>query len=162
MRNAVAVAAAMSVTKYTVSWNSVTRWKRCWNGTVSRKPNSTWTPGIATRSSFSSSIIWRFSRSCWSSLRSCGRSGASFDMATGIPGAAALQAAGASAAGGAEPGLRGAGDRRDRVAHRVDRPADEARDVHLRHPDRPRDLALGHALVVAQVQDLALAGAERL
>src|SRR5262245_36753532 len=50
--------------------------------------------------------------------------------------------------------------RLDRVAHRVDRAADEPRYVHLRHADRARDLALREALVVAQSDDLALAGAE--
>jgi hypothetical protein len=37
--------------------------KRCWKGAVSRNARSTWTPGMTTRSSCSSSISSRSSRS---------------------------------------------------------------------------------------------------
>src|SRR3954471_1359717 len=47
--------------------------KRCWNGTASRKANRTCTPGSATRSSLSSSMSWRLSRSCSASSRSAKR-----------------------------------------------------------------------------------------
>ena len=47
--------------------------------------------------------------------------------------------------------------RDDGVAQRVDRAADEPRDVHLRDPDLVGDLALGQPLEEAQAQDLALA-----
>src|SRR5919202_4380480 len=137
MRNAVATAAAMSVAKYTVSWNSVTSRKRCWNGTVSRKPKRIWTPGIATRSSLRSSIIWRLSRSWSSSVRSSRRSGS---RAVVMPRRYARARGDSSRAR----------HRLDRVAHLVDRAADEPRDVHLRDAHGHRDLALGQALVVAQ------------
>src|SRR3954452_4854702 len=147
MRNAAATAAATSVAKYTVCWKSVTWLKRCWNGTVSRKPKRICTPGIATRSSLRSSIICRLRRSCSSSLRSSRRS---CSPAGVMPRGYARAPRDSSRAC----------DRLDRVAHRVDRAADEPRDVHLRDADGTGDLALGEALVVAQADDLALALAE--
>src|SRR3954452_2774095 len=145
MRNAAATAAATSVAKYTVCWKSVTWLKRCWNGTVSRKPKRICTPGIATRSSLRSSIICRFRRSCSSSLRSARRS-----CSSGMPRRYARARGDSSRAR----------HRLDRVAHRVDRAADQPRDVHLRDAHGTGDLALGEALVVAQADDLALARAE--
>jgi hypothetical protein len=65
IRNAAPAAAAISATMYITSAAPVTWWNRCVNGSVKRKANSTCTPGSATRSSFSSSISSRSSRS-WS------------------------------------------------------------------------------------------------
>src|SRR3954469_3678428 len=147
MRNAAATAAATSVAKYTVCWKSLTWLKRCWNGTVRRKPNRIWTPGIATRSSLRSSIIWRFRRSWSSSLRSSRRSGS---RAVDI---AARYARARRDSSRARHGV-------DRLAHRVDRAADQPRHVHLRDADGAGDLALREALVEAQAHDLTLALAQ--
>src|SRR3954452_1255945 len=146
MRNAAATAAATSVAKYTVCWKSLTWLKRCWNGTVSRKPNRICTPGMATRSSLRSSISCRFRRSCSSSVRSSRRS--------------CSRTAIAARYARARRDSSRARDRLDRVAHGVDRAADQPRDVHLRDADGPRDLALREALVVAQANDLPLALAQ--
>src|SRR3954470_3493216 len=147
MRNAAAIAAQTSVPKYTLCWKSVTCAKRCWNGTVSRNPNRIWTPGIATRSSLRSSIIWRFRRSWSSSLRSSRRSGS---RAVDI---AARYARARRDSSRARHGV-------DRLAHRVDRAPDQPRHVHLRDTDGAGDLALGEALVEAQAHDLPLALAQ--
>src|SRR5919205_833529 len=149
MNSAVATAEAMSVTKYVVSWNVVTCWKRCWNGTVSRNPKSTCTPGIATRSSCSSSMSWRLRRSCSSSLRSSrGRSPSSVAMSgRDSPSGRTLRGALlARARDAAQPG---------------DRLADDARDLHLRDADALADLGLREVVLEAQPQHLALARRDR-
>src|SRR5947208_4871913 len=138
MRQAVAAALASSVTRYTCRWKLVISPKRAWNGTASRKANSTCTPGSATRSSLSSSRSWRLSCSCSSSSRRGG---------SAIRGRVTRLAASLTFG---------------RCAQSRQRLADQPRDLHLRDADALPDLGLRHVLDKAQAQHLALARADDL